>query len=134
MNSRKKAKEGEVEEEHKPPTLTTMEQIKYDVGGFPKLLNENNEMRTGEIPSVNAQCSARGMAKLAACIVNGGTLDGVKIMSQETVKKMQEEPIVKRDAVLAGMKTEFTKGGFNIYRLVKVRAYTGFYHINWLRI
>ena len=35
-------------------------------------------IRMGETPSGNAHCSARGMAKIGAAIVDGGSIDGEK--------------------------------------------------------
>lgn len=69
--------------------------------------------RTGEIPSANAICSARGMAKVAACIVEGGQLEGKRILSEATVAKIHEEPLQKPDYALAGLRTSFSKGGVN---------------------
>lgn len=65
----------------------------------------------GETPSAAAQCSARGLAKLAAVVVAKGSFDGVKVLSPETVERMHAEPKTARDAALQGMKTTFTKGG-----------------------
>ena len=33
-------------------------------------------IRMGEVPSGNAHCSARGMARIGAAIVDGGSIDG----------------------------------------------------------
>ena len=66
-----------------PPhqTLAPMREFKFDHVKFHKMFNES-WLKTGELPSANGHCSARGMAKLAACVVNGGTLDGIQIMSK----------------------------------------------------
>ena len=61
--------------------LAPMKEFKYDMIKFPNLFNEN-WLKTGELPSGNSHCSARGMAKLAACILNEGKLDGVQLMSK----------------------------------------------------
>jgi CubicO group peptidase (beta-lactamase class C family) len=44
--------------------------------------------RGAEIPAANGQASAMGLAKLYAALVGGGTLDGAKLLSRETVVRM----------------------------------------------
>ena len=73
-------------------------------------------IRQGEIPSINANCSARGLAKIVACMVNGGQLEGVRVMSEEAVEKLQAEPGEAEDANLPGFKTAFSQGGVNHFR------------------
>ena len=72
--------------------------------------------KTGEIPSVNGACSARGLARLGLCILNGGELDGHRIMSEEGVRKMTSDPKVAKDHAFIDYTTEFTQGGLNIFR------------------
>jgi CubicO group peptidase (beta-lactamase class C family) len=47
--------------------------------------------RRAEIPSANGHGTARSVARLYAALVNGGELDGVRIMSREAVKRMTTE-------------------------------------------
>lgn len=44
--------------------------------------------RAAEIPAANGQASAAGLARLYAALANGGTLDGVKLLSREAVARM----------------------------------------------
>jgi len=41
-----------------------------------------------ELPALNGQASARGVARLAAALAQGGELDGVRILSRETLARM----------------------------------------------
>ena len=47
--------------------------------------------RRAEIPSANGHGTARAVARLYAALVNGGELDGVRLMSAATVKRMTAE-------------------------------------------
>ena len=44
--------------------------------------------RAAELPALNGQASARGVARLAAALAGGGALDGVRILSEGAVKAM----------------------------------------------
>jgi CubicO group peptidase (beta-lactamase class C family) len=44
--------------------------------------------RAAELPAANGQASAQGLARLYAALAEGGTLDGVQILSPKTVAKM----------------------------------------------
>ena len=46
------------------------------------------DWRAAEIPAANGQASARGLARLYAVLAQGGTIDGVSILSPEGVKRM----------------------------------------------
>lgn len=72
--------------------------------------------KTGEIPSANSICSARGLAKVASCIAEGGELEGKRILSEETIAKMHEEPVDSPHLALEGLRTSFSKGGVNHFR------------------
>ena len=74
------------------------------------------DIRQGEIPSGNGSCSARGLAKIGSCIVNGGSLDGKQILKPETIEKMHGNLVRKSDYGIGGMKTEFSQGGVNLYK------------------
>jgi len=47
--------------------------------------------RRAEIPSANGHGTARAVARLYAALVNGGELDGVRLMRRETVQGMTAE-------------------------------------------
>jgi CubicO group peptidase (beta-lactamase class C family) len=49
------------------------------------------EWHRAEIPSANGHGTARAIARLYAMLVNGGELDGVRIMSAAAVKRMTTE-------------------------------------------
>ncbi|WP_372784748.1 serine hydrolase domain-containing protein [Phenylobacterium sp.] len=44
--------------------------------------------RAAELPALNGQASARGVARLAAALARGGELDGARILSEATVAAM----------------------------------------------
>ncbi len=79
---------------------------------------DNDALRRGELPSANGGASARGLARVAAAVVCGGELDGVRIMNKETVDKMHEEPTKKRDFGLLGLTTDWTRGGVFVAKWV----------------
>ncbi len=109
------------------------------MGNFEKLGNlmDTEDFRRGEVPSAGAGCSARGMAKVASMLANGGELDGVRFLSKEIVEKMHADPIRRLDAGLLGTNTNFTRGGFNIYRCVRYTTSKSYsfkhFHANFLR-
>ena len=47
--------------------------------------------KTSEVPSANGHGNARALARLYACMANGGELDGVRVMSEAAVKHMTTE-------------------------------------------
>ena len=71
------------------------------------------EFAKGETPSANANCSARGLAKVAAMMAAGGTLDGRQYLSTEAWTAMHEHPV---EAIMGGLlTTRFTQGGVDRY-------------------
>ena len=44
--------------------------------------------RAAELPALNGQASARGVARLAAALAGGGVLEGVRVLSEGAVKAM----------------------------------------------
>lgn len=63
----------------------------------------------GETPSANANCSARGLAKIAAMMSVGGKWEGREFLSEKAWRAMHENP-VKAD-MGALLVTRFTQGG-----------------------
>tara|TARA_B100000029_G_scaffold387413_2_gene383420 strand:- start:529 stop:936 length:408 start_codon:yes stop_codon:yes gene_type:complete len=61
----------------------------------------------GETPSANAHCSARGLAKLAAMLAQGGEFGGMQILSEAAWNAMHDNPVTS----IMGLKTTFTQGG-----------------------
>jgi CubicO group peptidase (beta-lactamase class C family) len=62
----------------------------------------------GETPSANANCSARGLAKIAAMMSAGGKWDGTEYLSEDAWKAMHDDPI-KEDMGFSTV--TFTQGG-----------------------
>ncbi len=62
----------------------------------------------GETPSANANCSARGLAKIAAMMSQGGNFDGNEIISEHAWQSMHAAPI---ESDMGFGTTTFTQGG-----------------------
>jgi CubicO group peptidase (beta-lactamase class C family) len=62
----------------------------------------------GEMPSAGAKCSARGLAKLAAVMANGGRLGEQQIMGAQAHAALHDDPIERN---MMSMNTSFSKGG-----------------------
>ena len=58
------------------------------------------EFRAAEIPSINAQTNARSIARMYAALANGGTLDGVTLLSKDALKRATTEQCQGPDRVL----------------------------------
>jgi len=83
-----------------PPAL-----VGLDVSG--KLWNTPT-IRKGESPSANGNCSARGLAKIAAAMANKGGFDGKTVLSREAWEAMHADPT---DGILVNNSVKFTQGG-----------------------
>ena len=66
----------------------------------------------GETPSAAANCSARGLAKVAAMMAARGRWDGREVVSEAAWKAMHGEPT---DAPMGFGRTNFTQGGVNAF-------------------
>lgn len=62
----------------------------------------------GEMPSAGAKCSARGLAKLAAVMANGGGLLGQQIIGEVGYTALHRDPVQRN---MMSMNTSFTQGG-----------------------
>merc|ERR1712179_119047 len=69
--------------------------------------------RTAELPSLNANCSARGLAIVGACMANHGKFKGVQVLSEKTWATLHSDPTEK--LVFNKMKTNITNGGVQVY-------------------
>jgi CubicO group peptidase (beta-lactamase class C family) len=49
------------------------------------------EFRSASIPAANGMFTARSLARLYACLAMGGELDGVRLMSYETIRRASEQ-------------------------------------------
>ena len=56
--------------------------------------------RAAEIPAAGGTANARGVARVHAALANGGTLDGVELLSQKTIDRIYDEQIEMVDLVL----------------------------------
>ena len=74
-------------------------------------------MKTGELPSVNGQCSARGLARIAAMMANKGILNGTRILSEETWEILHRNRESKLMYPSNGS-SNFTEGGVNHFDTV----------------
>jgi CubicO group peptidase (beta-lactamase class C family) len=64
----------------------------------------------GETPSAASNCSARGLAKIAAMMSAGGKWDGREFLSTEAWSALHDDPI---EAHMGFSPTIFTQGGVN---------------------
>ncbi len=65
----------------------------------PTLANDR-AWRAAQIPAGNGQATARGLARLYGALAHGGTLDGVKLMSPDTVARMTTVQTTRPDLLL----------------------------------
>lgn len=93
---RKLVKDGK----EKAPAITNM-----DLQG--KIWN-TPQIRSGEVPSANGNCNARGLARIAAVMAGRGCLGEVSLMSPETWEEMH---LNATDGVLVQKSVKFTQGG-----------------------
>ncbi len=68
-------------------------------GDMNALLN-SPEGHQAEVPAANGVMSARGLARMYACLAGYGELDGVRVLSEATVRAMSERQTFRPDAVI----------------------------------
>ena len=56
--------------------------------------------RAAELPAVNGQASARGLARIYGAVANGGVLDGVRILSEAGIHRMTQVQAQRPDLLL----------------------------------
>jgi CubicO group peptidase (beta-lactamase class C family) len=66
--------------------------------------------RAAEIPAANGQTSAMGLARLYAALANGGALDGVQILSPESIARMTTAATNGRIDMFLGFKDSWGMG------------------------
>ena len=66
--------------------------------------------RNAEIPAANGHGTARSIAKLYGILANGGSLDGLQILSPDTIEMARTTQSDGKDLVLGGMHTRFGLG------------------------
>ncbi|MBS2019258.1 MAG: beta-lactamase family protein [Deltaproteobacteria bacterium] len=65
--------------------------------------------RDADLPSVNGHATARGIARIYGAVARGGELDGVRILSPESIARCQAEQSRGEDRIL-GVPTRFSLG------------------------
>jgi len=65
--------------------------------------------RAAELPALNGQASARGVARLCAALAEGGTLDGVHVLSSSTLAAMTAI-VADREDLLLGFNPQWGMG------------------------
>jgi CubicO group peptidase (beta-lactamase class C family) len=66
--------------------------------------------RRAEIPAGNAHTTARALARLYGALASGGQVDGVRVLSRESIARARTEQANGPDAVLFGWPTRFGLG------------------------
>lgn len=72
-------------------------------------------VRSGEIPSANGHCSARGLGKVAAMMANKGTFQGTQILSEEAWESLHKREEEGNAMYPFGLPTHFSQGGVNYF-------------------
>lgn len=96
-----RARQATSNKEAKPP-YTGMDSVEF--------FNEDIIAR-GETPSAAANCSARGLGKLAAVMANGGSFEGKTYLTDDAWQAMHGNPIDRSMA----FQTTFTQGGVALF-------------------
>lgn len=65
--------------------------------------------RAAELPALNGHASARGVARLCAALAEGGSLDGVRVLSPEALARMTAV-VSDRDDLLFGANPQWGMG------------------------
>ncbi len=58
--------------------------------------------RSAEIAAANAQANARGIARIYAALARGGELDGVRVLSEDSIEAMCREEVGEQDDLVLG--------------------------------
>jgi CubicO group peptidase (beta-lactamase class C family) len=72
-------------------------------------ITSTREWRAAELPSVNGHATARAVARFYGALARGGELDGVRVLSKESLALCSRERSRGEDAVL-GVSTRFGAG------------------------
>ncbi len=59
--------------------------------GIEELDFNSEALRAASIPALNGMFTARSLARMYACLAQGGELDGVRLLSYDTIRKASEE-------------------------------------------
>ena len=66
-----------------------------------------------QVPSAGAKCSARGLAKLAAAMANGGAINGQRVLGETGHAALHADPLVRKMTI---MDNRFTQAGLALFR------------------
>jgi CubicO group peptidase (beta-lactamase class C family) len=66
--------------------------------------------RAAEVPAAGGHGDARGLARIYGALARGGEIDGVHVLSPETLEKATTEQSFGTDAVLSPLQTRFGLG------------------------
>ncbi|MFK7913896.1 MAG: serine hydrolase domain-containing protein [Pseudomonadales bacterium] len=69
---------------------------------------DKDEVCMGEMPSAGSKCTARGLAKLAAVMANGGGLGDQRLLGEAAWQQLHGDPVPRK---MMAMQTTFTQGG-----------------------
>jgi len=86
--------------------------IQKAFGNPPKTVADMNTpaWRRAEIPSGNAHTNARALARVYGALACDGKVDGVRVLSPESIERARAEQANGPDAVLFGLPTRFGLG------------------------
>ena len=87
------------------PELDASELMTYNAYNNPSGLSgagviNTAEWRAAEIPSTNGHATARGVARIFEALAAGGTIDGIELVSSETLDAFTREQVQGEDLVL----------------------------------
>ena len=83
------------------------------IGGMKRITYFNSPaMAMGETPSANANCTARGLAKVAAMLAGGGQWEGVEYLPKQAWEALHAAPVEASMGIAA---TNFTQGGVALF-------------------
>ncbi|MDJ0848829.1 MAG: serine hydrolase domain-containing protein [Myxococcota bacterium] len=77
-------------------------------GGNPRHAN-TREWRAAEIPSANGQGNALGIARIYGVLAAGGSVNGVKLLSRDTLERAAASRILAKDLVIR-FRTDWASG------------------------
>merc|ERR1719244_816694 len=86
-----------------------MKTVKPAIKSEGRLNFNKKEIREAEVPSVNGNCSARGLAVLGSAMANKGVHNGIRILSESAWENMHADPV--NGKLFLDLEIPFTQGG-----------------------
>ena len=96
----------------------------YDMNKLGTVFNID-VVRMGESSSANGNCSARGLALVAAAMANKGHVNGVQIIGSSSWESLHSDPV--KAPIFGIIPTNFTQGGVNKFEEEGGAGRDGFY-------